>query len=495
MAKRNKTRTRPQPTSGGYLYAQQAEQAFINHLTRIPDLDEVLKKAGITRSRLTTLMYDDEIYQCVEKRQGGLEKVPFRIEPSNTLQAQILHEQLEQWWSEIVISCQNARWYGYSVIEAVYSEIPLSYISEKVQAEFRGWHWIGEKPMEWFEPKNDGRLILLSNYNDQHRNLECDQQFKHFLTQCKATYRNPFGEALFSRLYWLQFFKQGSLKFWAKFVERFGNPLLVGKSNDNVAMRDALLSAHASSVMGIGMTDTVEVLGISGNSGGSAAFEGFDKKLERSIQKLILGQTLTSGTDNTGSQALGKVHLEVQQDKVDADVRMITPVIQSLIDALCTLNQWKKHKIIIGEIKSLEDDKAERDVKLKNAGASFSNQYFEREYGLEKGDLVETESQKLNAPTQFTPVNSKPFSFSSSTRQLSPDQQQVEEITDTQPDLTLLSQDQVNELVKMAISPQDLTKRLVDLLPQATRSEFTQNLEQALFTAEVLGYQHANEGR
>ena len=32
-----------------------------------------------------------------------------------------------------------------------------------------------------------------------------------------------------SSLYWLFFFKQNGFKFWAKFLERFGTPILLGK--------------------------------------------------------------------------------------------------------------------------------------------------------------------------------------------------------------------------------------------------------------------------
>ncbi|MEK5768603.1 phage portal protein family protein, partial [Acinetobacter schindleri] len=89
------------------------------------------------------------------------------------------------------------------------------------------------------------------------------------------------------------------------------------------------------------------------------------------------------------SRALGDVHLEVQNSKYKADVRMIMPTIQAIINALCDLNGWERHRVIIGEEKSLEEPKADRDVKLKNAGAVLTPQYFKREYGLEDGDVIE----------------------------------------------------------------------------------------------------------
>lgn len=52
-------------------------------------------------------------------------------------------------------------------------------------------------------------------------------------------------------------------------------------------------------------------------------------------------------------------HLEVQNNKVDADIRMITSTIQAMIDAICALNNWERHIIVIGDEKSLNATKAE----------------------------------------------------------------------------------------------------------------------------------------
>ncbi|WP_049173684.1 phage portal protein family protein [Acinetobacter ursingii] len=496
MAKKDKAKNANNPKlTGGYLHSQQAEMAFMNFLTKMPDMDEVLRKAGVTRHRLSVLMYDDEIYQCVEKRQDKLESAPFKLEPSEGLPAQILTSELKKWWSELSLGTQDARWYGYSVLEAVYTkpEQLSLFIEGPNITPFIGWQWIGKKPMQWFEPKNDGRLMLLQMYNNQHRDIECDQQFKHFLTQCKPSYENPYGEALFSRLYWLWFFKNGTTKFWAKFVERFGNPLLKGKSKNVEAMLKALLNAHASSVLSLNPDEDVDIITASSNgNGGSAAFESFDKKIERSIQKVILGQTLTSGTDNSGSRALGEVHLEVQNNKVNADIRMITSTIQAIIDALCALNGWDRHIITIGDEQSLNADKADRDVKLKNAGANLSSQYFKREYGLQDGDVAELQ-QSLPAQ-QFKALPNRVFSFAADMKKLSAEQQDVEELTDAQK-LRLLDQKQVNDLLQMSASPEDVAFNLVQLIPGATKTGFTANLERALFQADVMGYVYSQEGK
>ncbi|QIC67503.1 phage portal protein family protein [Acinetobacter schindleri] len=494
MSKKRKKSENSKPESGA-LYSHEAEQALISYLTKMPDGDEVLRKAGVTRPRLKVMMYDDEIYQAIEKRQDKLESAPWRVEPADRSESKIIMEHLREWWSEILLGAQNARWYGYSVLEAIYTkpEEPSLHIDGNTITPFIGFKWIGEKPMQWYEPKNDGRLILLANYNTTRQDQEVDQRFKHFLTRCKSTYENPYGEALLSRLYWVWFFKTSGFKFWAKFVEKFGLPMLVGKTAGKTTdMRDALLRAHASSVIALSGTDSVEVQTANGGGNASQTFEAFDKNLERRIQKVILGQTLTSGTDGSGSRALGDVHLEVQNSKYKADVRMIMPTIQAIINALCDINGWERHRVIIGEEKSLEEPKADRDVKLKNAGAVLTPQYFKREYGLEDGDVIEQNQIGFN---QFTALPRQAFNFKAFADKLSPEQQEVEELTDGQDELQLLKPDQVKELVFKSDGPESLAYNLMQLIPDATQTQFTANLDQALYAADVLGYVTAQGGK
>lgn len=494
MAKKSKKSENSKPESGA-LYSHEAEQALISYLTKMPDGDEVLRKAGVTRPRLKVMMYDDEIYQAIEKRQDKLESASWRVEPMDRPESKIIMEHLREWWSEILLGAQNARWYGYSVLEAIYTkpEEPSQHIEGDTITPFIGFKWIGEKPMQWYEPKNDGRLMLLANYNTTRQDQEVDQRFKHFLTRCKSTYENPLGEALLSRLYWVWFFKTSGFKFWAKFVEKFGLPILVGKTAGKTTdMRDALLRAHASSVIALSGTDSVEIQTANTNGNASQTFEVFDKNLERRIQKVILGQTLTSGTDGSGSRALGDVHLEVQNSKYKADVRMIMPTIQAIINALCDLNGWERHRVIIGEEKSLEEPKADRDVKLKNAGAVLTPQYFKREYGLEDGDVIEQNQIGFN---QFTALPRQAFNFKATANKLSPEQQEVEELTDGQDELQLLKPDQVKELIFKSDSPEALAYDLMQLIPDATQTQFTANLDQALYAADILGYMTASGGK
>lgn len=482
MAKSKKDKASKKALSYGNLYSQEAVTQFLVNFGRQPDTDEVLRKAGIARHRLKVLLDDDEIAQAVETRIDALLATPFRLEPSDTKEAEYLNLELKEWFFEIATGALNALLFGYSVQEAVYELKPDGYV---------GLQWIGEKPMQWFEPKNDGRLIYRQDGVNQER--EVDMAFKFFLTRRKATYEQPYGKALLATLYWLFFFKQNGFKFWAKFLERFGTPILLGKTDDDTkALADAMLNAHAQSVLAVGAEDEVTVL--SNEKGASASFDGFHAVILRQIQKLVLGQTLTSGTDGTGSRALGQVHENVRQDKLKSDIRLVTPTLQAVIDALCALNGWKKHNIILGEqAKSLNKEQADRDAVLSGMGVQFSKDYLVNAYGFEDGDIADTTKQTVLP--QFNALPQRAFSFAADVKRFTPQQQDIEELTETQPTMRLLSNEQVNEVLQQSASFEDVALRLSKLIPDATQSEFSTNLDRALFQADVMGYVFAQQGK
>jgi len=486
MAKANKAKAeKAKPKSAG-LMTQVAVENLSFAMGRAADIDEVLKQAGVSRQRLSVLMSDDEVAQAMETRLDAVLNAPWRFIEDHGEQTLFLKELFTRWHFEIVTGAWDACPYGYSVLEATYL------IDENNRISIAE---IGTKPMEWFEPKNDGALIFRKPQTNTEINVFKTYPLKFFLTRRKPSYKQPYGDPLLSKLYWLWFFKTNSTKFWVKFLERFGSPLLVGKTKDTEEMTKALLNAHSQSVIAIDNDDDVATVGTNFSGAGSSAFEAFDTVMTRRIQKVVLGQTLTSGTDGgAGSRALGEVHETVRIDKRNSDLRMITPVVQDIINALCLLNGFEKHTIILGGEQDLNVKVVERDLKLKTLGVEFNDQYITETYGL-KPEHFKVRTESIAANTQFTALPKTAFNFKASANKLSAAQLEVEELTDEQGDLQLLKSEQVKQLVAESDSPEALAFNLMQLIPGATQSQFTANLDQALYAADVLGYAMAKDGK
>ena len=178
------------------------------------------------------------------------------------------------------------------------------------------------------------------------------------------------------------------------------------------------------------------------------------------------------------------MHENVRKDKLKSDIRMIAPTIQAVIDALCTLNQWPKHRIIIGDEKSLEMDKAERDVKLKNAGANLTPQYFQREYGLLDGDIAETQEQ---APQAFSAIPKRAFRFKADMQGIDPNQQEVDDMVDGI-DKTLFSESELLKVVESVKDISELQEKLYGLMASESVEKFNATMARALYLFDVIGY-------
>lgn len=485
------------------LFTEQAVDQFLSFLTGVADPDEVLAKAGITRARLRALTGDDEITAAMDTRREALLAVPWRLEVDGISDdenypepVQWLWEQLETRCEQVLRSCIEALPYGYSVQEAVYVAGPDGRIT---------WGEITEKPFEWFIPKLDGTVLYRSRNNPQG---EPTDPRKFFLTVRNQTYRNPYGEALFSRLWWPWFFRQQGWRFWVRWLERFGTPLLVGKAaGDAQVMANRLAAIANSAVVAVGAQDVVE---IAENHGGAGHFEGFERAICGRIQKVILGQTLTSdaggSSGKSGSYALGQVHNDVRQDRRDADVRLVVKTVQRMVSVLWELNGFpgETPRFVMADDTGLELDRADRDAKLVQAGVvKFTPDYLLRVYDFEPEDL-DIEAMTAPPPPAAAPAPAagpapKPAkaiaALLSASPRFTPEQQVIERgVAEALTSLEgAIADAEIKACIRAATSADDLIARLSALLRDMDATEFERVVERALFAADIIGYAHASQ--
>lgn len=515
-------RFRAQPRTS--LFSEQAVDQFLSLMSSASDPDEVLAKAGITRPRLRALSGDDEISAAMDTRREALLAVPWRLEVEGRDDGDIpepvewIRKELEQHAEKVLRACMEALPYGYSVQEVVYAE------SEKGRLT---WGEITEKPFEWFVPRLDGTVLYRSRFNPQGEPIDAR---KFFLTVRNQTYRQPYGEALYSRLYWPWFFRQQGWRFWMRWLERFGTPLLIGKtSGDAKVMVEQLAKVANNAVIAIGGDDSVE---IAENKGGSDHFDRFERVICGRIQRVILGQTLTSdaggSSGKSGSYALGKVHNEVRTDRRNADIRMVRRTVQRLVDVLWELNGFAGDAptFVMSDDTGLELERAERDAKLVQAGVvRLTPDYLLRVYDYGPDDL---DLEKMSMPQQDLvaqhiaqrqtkggsngedddeggPPKSKDsdklprkppvkaMAMAAAPPVFTPNQQAIEDELDgvlARMD-SALADAEIKAVIRAATSRDDLVRSLTALLPNAPAADFRKVLERALFAADVMGFVHA----
>ncbi len=442
------------------------------------DADEVLQKAGITRDKLRSLETDDEIVAALETRQDAVTNTPWRLEHPSVRNRKRFEEILTPFMHQMMQAFWEAVPYGYSVIEVVYKQDGSGISIDQVVSV----------PFEWVHPTVEGLVWMESQtFLDPRKFFSCIR---------KPTLRNPKGEAMLSRLYWVWFFRTHGWKFWMKYLERAGVPFLVGKTDvDRDQALSALSTAAQNAVIVTGREDSVEALEFGRDP---KIFTEFETAVVRRYQRLILGQTLTSGTDGgSGNRALGEVHNDVRQEKRRSDIGLISGSIQQVINMLAELNGLEAPVFVMEDKHGLEVERANRDKTLVEAGiCSFTPEYLKEKYGFEESDFEMPTPQP--APEQTTPqdkTEKQGATFSATQAEFTPAQQAIEGVADSA--LRAVGQPIDPKLIKQAVfsatSPEDLERRLGLLINQRD-PQFQHILAQAIFTADVIGYVTSEKG-
>jgi phage gp29-like protein len=143
-----------------------------------------------------------------------------------------------------------------------------------------------------------------------------------------SEYGNKYGQAVYQKVYWYWFFKKHSTKFWAIFTERFASPIVKVKmpKNANLADLEAIESfmANIKSATGVKVPEEFVVDLLEAERTGSVdSYEKFLEFLNRGMSIAILGQTLTSSAEQSGSLAMAKVHNMVRQDILKSDITFV----------------------------------------------------------------------------------------------------------------------------------------------------------------------------
>lgn len=403
---------------GVMLFEQMAVDRVMSAFSAMADPDEVLKKVGMTRAKLRSLETDDDLCGAMDTRREAVIATPWRLEPGGGAKAAFIERQIMEQWEHIARNALSSVSFGYAVGELVYRKEGGRVAIESFT----------DLPFEWFKPLPDGGLRyfpqsgadgggsyggangidVAQEYYDPATGLPGDR-IKFFLTVRQPSYRNPYGEALYSRLYWPWYFRSHGWRYWMRWLERFGTPFLVGKTNaDPEKMASALVQAHAGAALAVGQND--EVTAISGGAG-TGHFEAFEGVIVRRYQKLILGQTLTTDTSaqGGGARALGEVHNEVRDDKRRADIRLITPTFQRIVTALWALNGFagEPPRFVIADDTGLEKARADRDAVLaEKCGIRFNKSYFVDRYDLEETDFEVPEPPEAPEAPEDEPSDS-----------------------------------------------------------------------------------------
>lgn len=482
------------------------------------ETDEILSKAQEERTKLKLVALDDEVSQALETRKEAVIATDWRLEPGDGPVTEFVHDQLKPRIESIIRTAFSAIPFGYSVAELIWRDDEGKTVLDDVAM----------KPFEWFKITNDGRPIWVDMGIE--RDLYALYPGKFVLTRREPSYEHPAGRPLLSLLYWPWFFKSQGVELWAIALERYGQPLLVGKKqrviNDASLAKfaDELRKAARGGVLALDKNDEVTSIG---GANWKGPHDEYIRYFDRQFQKVILGQNLTSDVSG-GSFAAAQTHNLVRIDKRNADLRLITGTIQEIIRIMCWLNfpGQEPPEFVFDDGVGLQADRSTRDKDLapvlEASGFQYTREYFQDQYGLEPEYFTEKASggdaeSNLSSPAASSLAPNELADFvaglpmeeqalfwkdgrllfkDGKPEQFKPKQQAIENLVDNAITSSPppLPRGAVLAAIDKSKSPLELRDNLIALLgDDVNLQEFRTHFENALYMAEMWGYGSSQE--
>lgn len=465
--------------------------AFAGYL---PDPDPVLKQMGIANDVYDSMLSDPHVLACVQSRKAGVTSLEWGIDrgKAKSKEAEIIEQlfynlDLQNIFSEIL----NAPLYGYQPLEVMWTSDGSLILPTGIVA----------KPPEWF--LFDADNILKFKTKDNPSGIELPAK-KFLCPKYYASYQNPYGRKLLSAIFWAVTFKRGGMKFWAKFIEKYGMPYLFGKVARGAAQTEIddlaeMLENMVQDAIAVIPDDSSVELKEAASKSSADIYKSLIDTMNSEISKAILGQTLTTDIGNTGSYAASQTHFQVRADLVDSDRVMVEKALNQLINWIYAINwsnsQSERPVFSMWEEEDVDLDLANRDKILTESGVTFTKKYFQKNYGLEEEDFELSTTPINNQPLQFssqTGADETPVIASKAKQSTQEAQDEIDKLMQSFSDSEL--QNQMQEILQPALdliqkskNPQEALNFIAESYPQMDTKKLENTLTKLIFISEIFG--------
>ncbi|MCT8830056.1 DUF935 domain-containing protein [Glaesserella parasuis] len=467
---------------------------------------------------------DSAIFANIQTRKRAALGVDWVIQaPRNATPAEEkLRDEVDELFYQIgnledlIIDCMDAVGHGFSALE--------------IEWAFDGKVWYPNafihRPQSWFKWDKLDNLLLKTPQNQTGEPL---RPYGWVVHTHKSRSTQLARNNLFRTLAWLYMFKHYSIHDFAEFLELYGMPIRIGKygagatKDEKQTLKRALaeIGHNAAGIMPESMSIELHNAANAGGASGNNPFLQMVDWCEKSIARLILGQTLTSGADGKSStNALGNVHNEVRRDLLVSDVKQLGQTFTQQIILPYLLINFPN--VDPARIPTFEfDTKEPADLalfadslpKLVDIGLQIPANWARDKLGIPEVQEGEVVLGRVAQPTQAVGLSERVVksslahcpcgcggrvhSFSAQFKTGIKEQDTLDEMVDealAEPDFNR----QLDAMVKKAVavvmacsSYDEAAEKLAEAYPNLTSGEQEQYLANALFLADLLGAANA----
>ena len=320
------------------------------------------------------ILADLTVTQCDVSRKSVTEKKEIQIVCDDE---KIKDEFKKIFNPDVVSQILETYLYGLNVFEVNYKEKEGLVYPRLVQRDFRQFKF------------NDASEFVFSAGGSE----QSIPPLKVIYALNRANFRKVYGDGLLKKLYFPVKMKNASLKFWFRFLEKFGSPWAIAKTSyepDEMAAEvQAMLSGDSAVI------DTDEEITLVQPTS-NVDFTRLPAYLDNQISKAILGANLTSDVKE-GSYAAAKTHNEIREDLAANDAKILIFVMNKAISFFKDINGYN------GELyaKLFDEDapnteRAARDKTLYDMGFTPTKKYITSVYNIELDDNEQAQEKDRN---------------------------------------------------------------------------------------------------
>ncbi|ECO3591067.1 TPA: phage portal protein family protein [Campylobacter coli] len=294
------------------------------------------------------------------------------------------------------------------------------------------------------------------------------------------------GDALLTKLYFPVKLKNASLKFWMEFLERFGSPWAVAKTDSDP---DALASEIHQMLNGdSAVIDKEEELDLI-QPKAKANYNEIIDYLDNQIRSVVLGANLSSQVSG-GSLAAAESHNQIRKDLAAQDGQIVLFILNRAIKFFKEINHFKDELYVqfFSEAEP-KSELCERDLKLFNMGFCFDEEYIKSTYNVE-GELIRETLEKKD----FKDLENEKKVFENKTKLENFEEDFIDkglkqkEYLKVDENMSKFFKEQFESIVKDCKDFDEALNKLKENFSSLKQSEFEKHLFIALNNSSVLGY-------
>lgn len=279
--------------------------------------------------------------------------------------------------------------------EEKHKEILQKVFHDSILSQILDTHLYGLNPFEinWelengiFIPKLINRDYRDFEYNAEGKLEFIGNGFKQEIPDKKLVYgifnqswRNLYGESSLKKLYFSIKIKNAGMEFWIRFLERFGDPWAIGKTDDDPqSLAYELYNMLNGSSAVISKDEEISLVQPSSN----VSFKEIVEFCDSQIRSFLLGANL-SGYVSGGSYAATNTHNAIREEIALSDERILLYLCNKTIAYFCELNGITDSiSLSLFDEGNPKNDLSLRDKTIFEMGYQPTKEYIEKTYNIE----------------------------------------------------------------------------------------------------------------